>query len=159
VIVIPIACGSSYLSKLQKRIDSNEKNVGQVISKIGEYNLTKEKLKSIEGDIKPGSQVQLRTKIEALANAGSINGNIDSANERTNPGEEFEEWLVDVKMTKLSLSQVVEFIFNVENQKDLKLKVSRLTLNPRYDNRQLFDVSFTASTLVKKDKDKDSGNK
>jgi len=151
IIVIPVACASHRLSKMQVQIDSHEKNISKIVSKIGEFNDAKAKLKSVEGQIKPKSQVQLRTKIESLANQSNISSNIDSLKESSNPGEDFEELVVDVKMSKLQLSQIIEFIFGVEGQNDLKLHVNRIQLKPRYDNRQQFDVDFEVSTLVSKD--------
>jgi hypothetical protein len=108
-------------------------------------------LKNVEAKIRPKSQVQLRTKIETLATQSGITNNIDSLKEKSNPGEDFEELIVDVRISKLSLSQILEFIYGMESQSDLSLKVNRLQLKPRYDNRQLFDADFEVSTYVSKE--------
>ncbi len=151
IIIIPVTCASSRLSKLEKQIENHEKNVSKVVAKIGEYNETKNRLKNVESKIRPKSQVQLRTRIESLATQSNISANIDSLKEKSNPGEDFEELIVDVRMSKLSLGQIIEFIFGMENQADLSLQVRRLQLKPRYDNRQLFDADFEISTLVSKE--------
>lgn len=151
LIIIPVTCASSRLSKLEKQIESHEKNVSKVLSKINEYNDIKGRLKTVENSIRPKSQVQLRTRIEALATQSGITNNIDSLKEKSNPGEDFEELVVGVRISKLSLPQIMEFIFGMENQSDLTLRVQRLQLKPRYDNRQLFDADFEVSTFVSKE--------
>ena len=151
LIIIPVTCASSRLSKLEKQIESHEKNVSKVLTKINEYNDFKGRLKNVENSIRPKSQVQLRTRIEALATQSGITNNIDSLKEKSNPGEDFEELVVDVRISKLSLPQIMEFIFGMENQTDLSLRIQRLQLKPRYDNRQLFDADFEVSTFVSKE--------
>lgn len=149
LVIIPFSCASSKLSKLEKQITNHEKNVGKVVSKINDYKTAEARLKKVEAKILPKSKVQLTTRLESLATQSGIGGNIDSLKEKPGtPGEDFEEVIADVRMSKLSLSQVIEFLFGIENQKDLSLKVIRMKIKPRYDNRQLFDVNFEVSTLA-----------
>lgn len=149
LIIIPISCAGSRLGKLQKQITNHEKNVGKVMTKINEYKTAQERLKKVERTIRPKSQVQLTTRIESLATQSGIGGKIDSLKEKPGtPGEDYEELVVNVRMSKLSLSQVMEFVFGIETQKDLSLKINRMQVRPRYDNRQQFDVNFEVSTLV-----------
>ncbi|HKY63241.1 MAG TPA: hypothetical protein VJR29_07460 [bacterium] len=149
LIVIPVACASSRLSKLEKQIDSHEKNVSKVVDKLGEYQQAQSKFKAVEGRIRPKSQVQLTTKLESLATQSGIGQNIDSLKEMPGtPGEDFEEVVVAVRLSRLPLSQLVEFLYGIESQNDLSLKIKRLQLKPRYDNRQQFDANFEVSTYV-----------
>ncbi|HCU25258.1 MAG TPA: hypothetical protein DF383_09585 [Deltaproteobacteria bacterium] len=149
LIVIPFACAGSRLSKLEKQIESHEKNVSKVSSKILEYQQAQAKFKAVEAKIRPKSQVQLTTKLETLATGSGIGQNIDSLKEMPGtPGEDFEELVVAVRLSRLSLNQVLEFLVNVESQSDVSLKVKRLQLKPRYDNRQQFDANFEVSTFV-----------
>lgn len=149
LIVIPIACASSKLGKMQKQIDTNEKNVGKVMTRIAEYKTAQNRIKQVETKVRPKSEVQLQTRLESLATQSGISDKIDSLKERpVTPGEDFEELAVDVRMSRLSLGQVIEFLFGVESQQDLNLKINQLQLRPRYDNRQLFDVNFSVSTMV-----------
>lgn len=149
LIVIPISCASSKLGKMEKQITNHEKNVTKVMDKIGEYKKAQARMKQMEDTIKPKGQVQLTTRLESLATKSGIGGRIDSLKEKPGtPGEDFEEVVVDVRMSKLSLSQIIEFLYGVESQRDLSLKVNRMKLKPRYDNRQQFDVNFEVMTLV-----------
>ena len=149
LIVVPISCASSKLGKMEKQIVNHEKNVTKVIDKITEYKKAQARMKQMEDTIKPKNQVQLTTRLESLATKSGIGGRIDSLKEKPGtPGEDFEEVVVDVRMSKLSLSQIIEFLYGVESQRDLSLKINRMKLKPRYDNRQQFDVNFEVTTLV-----------
>lgn len=149
LIILPISCASSRLGKLQTQIRNHEKNVSQVVSKIAEYRKEQERMRNLEHTIRPKSQVQLTTRLESLATRSGIGANIDSLKEQPGtPGEDFEELVVAVRMSKLSLNQLVEFLYGIETQKDIKMKINRLQLKPRYDNRSQFDANFEVSTLV-----------
>ncbi|MDL1871570.1 hypothetical protein FBR05_05150 [Deltaproteobacteria bacterium PRO3] len=149
LILIPFACGSSRLSKLESQIQSHEKNVSKVVDKITELQQAQAKMKAVESRIRPKSQVQLTTKLEALATQSGIGQNIDSLKEMPGtPGEDFEEMVVAVRLSRLSLSQLIEFLYGIESQSDMSLQVKRLQLKPRYDNRQQFDANFEISTYV-----------
>jgi general secretion pathway protein M len=149
LIVIPISCASSKLGGMEKQISSHEKDVAQIMDKITEYNQAQAKIDKLEKNIKPKSEVQLTTRLEALATRSGIGGNIDSLKEKPGtPGEDYEELVVAVRVSKLSLNQVIEFLYGIESQKEIHMKISRLQLKPRYDNRGQFDVSFEVSTLV-----------
>lgn len=149
LIVLPVTCASSKLGKLEKQIVNHEKDVGKVLSKISEYKSRQAAFGQVQSKIKPKSQVQLTTRLESLANQSGISGNIDGLKEVPGtPGEDYEELVVSVRMSKLSLIQVIEFLYGIENQADINLLIRRLQLKPRYDNRQQFDVNFEVSTLV-----------
>lgn len=149
LVVIPISCASSHLGKMEKQIADHEKNVSKVVDKIAQFKNVQAKLDEIQKNIRPKSDVQLTTRLESLATQSGIGANIDSLKENPGtPGEDFEEIVVAVRMSKLSLSQVIEFLYGIESQKDLRLKINRMQLKPRYDNRALFDVNFEVSTLV-----------
>jgi General secretion pathway, M protein. len=149
LVVLPITCASSRLGKLEKQITNHEKDVGKVVAKISEYKSRQAAFSQVQTKIKPKSQVQLTTRLESLANQSGISANIDGLKEVPGtPGEDYEELVVSVRMSKLSLSQVIEFLYGIENQADINLLIRRLQLKPRYDNRQQFDVNFEVSTLV-----------
>ena len=149
IIVIPISCASSKLGKMEKQIRDHEKNVSKVLEKITQYNHAQAKLDSVEKSIRPKSQVQLTTRLESLATQSGIGRSIDSLKEKPGtPGEDYEEVVVAVRMSKLTLSQIMEFLYGIESQKDLSLKINRMQIKSRYDNRSQFDVNFEVSTLV-----------
>lgn len=154
LVFLPITCASNRIGKLEQEIENHEKNIGKVMSKLEEYNQVKSKFDAIKSQIKPESQVKLRTLIENLATQIQIGDRIDSLQEKSGRKEddEYSELKVNGRLVRVSLMQAIEFIYGIQNERNLNLKVSRLQLQPRYDNRQQFDVDFEVTTLVSKEK-------
>lgn len=153
LVFLPITCASSRIGALKQEIENHEKNLGKVVSKLEEYNQAKSKFDAIKSQIKPESQVKLRTLIENLATQSQIGDRIDSLQEKSarKEDEEYGELKVNGRLVRVSLMQAVEFIYGIENQRNLNLKVSRLQLQTRYDNRKQFDVDFEVTALVSKE--------
>ena len=85
--------------------------------------------------------------MESLAEKSGIKDRIENIKERAaTPSELFDEVAVDVRITKVTVPQLVDFLYNIEQHPQLFLKVKQIQVKRRYDNRQLLDVSFQAST-------------
>lgn len=149
LIVLPISCASSKLGKLDTQILNYEKDVSKIIAKIEILKKDEERLHVLQQKIRPKFEVKLTTRLESLATQIGIGNNIDSLQEKPGAsGDNFEELTANVKISKLSLNQLIEFLHGIETQSDLNLRVDGLQMKPRYDNRQLFDANFDVVTLV-----------
>jgi len=51
-----------------------------------------------------------------------------------------------VRLSKVTLPQLIDFLYSIEYDKTRLLRVKELRLRTRFDNKQLFDVSFQVST-------------
>lgn len=149
LLVLPITCASSKLGDLEKEMQNHEKNVAKIQSRIKDYQQSEKRLQDFEASIKPESQVLLTTLVENLAKESAIENSISGFDELKGvKGEDFQEKILGIRMSKLTLGQVVEFLYALETQKGLQLRVQKLQMKPRYDNRELFDVNFEVVTWV-----------
>lgn len=88
--------------------------------------------------------------IEDLANKENIRENIGSMKPKKLPvNEQYEETLVEIQMDNVTLPKLIDFIFKIENSGHL-LKVKRLRIKTRYDNRDLLYVTLQVSTYRNK---------
>jgi len=88
--------------------------------------------------------------IEDLANKENIRENIGSVKPKKIPlNDTYDENIVELKIDNVSLSELVDFIYKVENSGQL-LKVKRLRIKTRYDNRDLLNVTLQVTTYKKK---------
>ena len=88
--------------------------------------------------------------IEDLANKQNIRENIGSVKPKTIPlNDDYDESIVELKMANVSLKELVDFIYKVENSGHL-LKVKRLRIKTRYDNRDLLNVTLQVTTYKRK---------
>lgn len=88
--------------------------------------------------------------IEDLANKQNIRDNIGSVKPKTIPlNDDYDESIVELKVDNVSLSELVDFIYKIENSGHL-LKVKRLRIKTRYDNRDLLNVTLQVTTYKRK---------
>jgi general secretion pathway protein M len=88
--------------------------------------------------------------IEDLAKKENIRENIGSVKPKKVPlNEDYDENIVELKMDNVSLSELVDFIYKIEHSGHL-LKVKRLRIKTRYDNRDLLNVTMQVTTYKRK---------
>jgi len=88
--------------------------------------------------------------IEDLANKENIRENIGSMKPKKIPlNDDYDESIVELKMDNVSLSELIDFIYKIENSGHL-LKVKRLRIKTRYDNRDLLNVTLQVTTYKRK---------
>jgi type II secretory pathway component PulM len=88
--------------------------------------------------------------IEDLANKENIRENIGSVKPKTIPlNDDYDESIVELKMANVTLNKLVDFIYKIENSGHL-LKVKRLRIKTRYDDRDLLNVTLQVTTYKRK---------
>ena len=152
LIIIPVTCASSKLSQKEKKILNHSKNMDELVSKILEYQKVENKMKQMETQWAGRSKISISTTLESLSAQSGLDKNIDTIKEQTpSAGDIFDQHSADVRLSRVGLSQLLDYLYKIESFQQGALKVDKLQLHPRYDNRQLFDVSFTVSTYAIKE--------
>lgn len=152
LIIIPISCASSKLSEKEKKILNHSKNMDDLVSKLQEYQKAQNKMKEMEAQWAGRSKISLSTTLESLSVQSGLDKNIDTIKEQApTAGDILEEHSADVRLSRVALSQVLDYLYKIESFQQGALKVNKIQLHPRYDNRQLFDVSFTVMTYAIKE--------
>lgn len=148
VIILPVSLAGSKLGSLEEEISSGKEKMNDVAREIGEYNKQKAKLNAVESLLKSGFDTSLSTTIENIAAQSGVKENMDSLKERPLvPSDLFDEAGVDVRLSRVTLSQVIDFLHKVESEKGRILRVKQFQAKPRYDNRKLLDVNMQVSTF------------
>jgi general secretion pathway protein M len=147
IILLPISLASGKIGKMDKSLKKNREEMGSIVSEIDSYNDMRGKLRSMESSLEKGFDTTLSTTLENLASKEGIKENIESIKERpVVPSELFDESIVDVRISKVGLEQLINFLYSIEYDRSKLLRVKELRMRTRFDNRQLFDVSFQVST-------------
>ncbi len=122
------------------------------VSRLREqYQQTHRQLETIKAKL-DGQQknFSLLSFIEDLANKENIRENIGSVKPKTLPLiDPYEEKLVEIQMDDITLPKLVDFIYKIEHSGHI-LKVKRLRIKPRYNNRDLLSVVIQVTTFSKK---------
>lgn len=148
LIIVPITCASSKLSQKEKKILNHSKNMDDLVSDLAEYQTVQNKMKQMESQWAARSKISLSSTLESLSAQSGLDKNIDSIKEQPpSAGDLLIENAADVRLSRVGLSQLLDYLYKVESFQQGALKIGKIQLKPRYDNRQLFDVSFTVTTF------------
>ena len=147
LIGLPITLMGGKLSQLEKRISEAGQVQKQTLRDLEYLQKLQGELKGVEDRFSGGFDATISTTMETLAGDSGLRDQIESLKERPpNPTDLFDEVSVDVRLKKVTLPQLVDYLFKIENHPKLLLRVKQLQIKPRYDNKQLMDVSFQVST-------------
>ncbi len=153
VVILFFVADSVYqgYGELGDDIDRKKTELQSTLRLQEKYRQTHQQLEQIKAKLdRMGKSFSLLSFIEDLANKENIRENIGSAKPKTKPlGEDYEEKLVEVQMYDITLTKLVDFIYKIENAGHL-LRVNRLRIKTRYDNRNLLHVTMQVSTYEKK---------
>ncbi len=154
VVFVPLSCASSKISEKQSNILSHEKNMDELVAKLKDYQSSQARLKAVQSKWAGRSKISLSATLEDLSRQSGLDKNIDSIKESPPSGgdkEALEENLASVRVTRAPLSQVLDFFYKIESFGQGGIKIKKLLIKPRYESRQLFDVTFDVSTYSLKE--------
>lgn len=131
------------LERLDKKIASKQRQLTEVRQLSQEYQQLKQQLDASERRLASGGDFSLLSFVEAtsirLAGRDSLTAM------RPQPAatlEGFREEAVEVKLEKVRLNQLVQLLF-VADTAPAPMLVKSLRIKPRFDDRNLLDVTIT----------------
>lgn len=147
VIILPVVIASGRIGRLEQDASRGREQIREVMNAIESYEARKGTLKQLQDAIGGGFDPSISTTLETLAEKNDIKDKIDSLKEKTvAPSEVFDEASVDVSIKKITLEKLIEYIQEIENNKSSLLRLKKLSIKTRFDNKQELDVTFTVST-------------
>jgi general secretion pathway protein M len=147
IIVLPVMVASGKISKLEKSIQDGNTQLKAVTREIDELNTAKTELAKVQSTLAGGFDASISTTLETLAGKAGIKDRIDSLKEKPAAASDlFDESSVDVRLKKVTLNELIDYLYSIEQNPDHLLRLRRLEVKPRYDNKKEFDVSFQVST-------------
>jgi general secretion pathway protein M len=141
---------SSY-QELGRKIELKQQDLTKMTRLRDQYAETHRQLEEVRARLdKTQKDFSVLSFIEDLANREGIREKIGSMKPKKIPlNEEFEESSVEIQMDNVSLPKLVDFAYKIENSGHL-LKIKRLRIKPRYDDRNQLNVILQVSTYEKK---------
>ncbi len=147
VVVLPVTVASSRISKLQREVNAGSSQLRDIMRAIESYDQRKAELEGTLQFLAGGFDSSISTTLESLAEKEGIQDRIDSLKEKAAaPSEIYDEASVDVRLKRVSLQQLVNFLYAIENQPDKVLRLKKISVKSRFDKKDQLDVSFTVST-------------
>ncbi len=106
---------------------------------------------SINAQLKKQQNFAIFSRLEELAGQTGIRSKILHMKPTVStPSEVYNEESVEVKMEGVTLEQLVSYLHQVESSPQL-LKIKRLEIRPRFDNRQILAATFRVSSFTLKE--------
>ena len=91
--------------------------------------------------------LSLLAELENLADQAEIKSNIEAMESKPKPKNEyFKEEAVDIRLIKISLKQVLTFLYAVEYSPKV-LRIKKLHLEVRYDNPDMMNAQIEVATF------------
>jgi len=138
---------SSSTQALEKRSVQLEKELKEVKVLKAEYENSNKKIAELTSKIKNGKEalISVVEKILLDEKLDRNNFSIRDVNTRTNSDEDFyEEKSVDVELNKISLSNLLDILYKVQNKPSLK--VSNLNISTKIVKSDSMNVKLRIST-------------
>jgi Sec-independent protein translocase protein TatA len=147
VVVLPVFVASNRISRLEKDLAQGRRQFRDVMRTIDAYNGRRAELAGLQQMLAGGYDSSVSTTIESIAEKNGLKDQIDSLKAKaTAPSDLFEESAVDVRLKRVELKPLVDFLYAIENDPEKMLRIKTLNMKPRFDSKKLMDVSFTVST-------------
>lgn len=147
LVVLPVVVASSRIGRLEKELDQGKKQFREVVRTIDGYDQRKAELAGMQQALAGGFDASLSTTMEAIAEKNGMKEQIDSLKAKAvPPSDTFEEASVDVRLKKVMLQPLIDFLYAIEHDPDKMLHIKSLGIKPRFDNKQELDVTLTVSS-------------
>ncbi|TDI91915.1 MAG: hypothetical protein E2O72_01105 [Candidatus Dadabacteria bacterium] len=147
VIYLVFHSYSSGTDHLQKRSAQLEKELREVKVLKAEYEDSNKKIVELSSKIKKENEALISVVEKILLNEklDRTNFSIRDVNSRTNSNEDFyEEKSVDVELNKISLSNLVDILYKLQNKPSLK--VSNVNISTKLGKSDSMNVKLRVST-------------
>jgi general secretion pathway protein M len=141
-----------YSAELDRQIVTSRRQLNEMRTMQQEYQRQKSVVDSINSQLKKQPNDAILSRLDELASQTGIRNKILQINfvVSTTPSEIYKEELVEVKIDGVTLEQLVRYLHQIENSPQL-LKIKKLDIKPRIDNRQILTATFRVSAFTLKE--------
>ncbi|MBM3222934.1 MAG: type II secretion system protein M [Candidatus Tectomicrobia bacterium] len=140
-----------HSADLDRQIVAARRQLTELRTMQQEYQRQKSVVDSINSQLKKQQNFAIFSRLEELAGQTGIRNKILHMKPTVStPSEVYNEESVEVRMEGVTLEQLVRYLHSVESSPQL-LKIKRLEMKPRFDNRQILTATFRVSAFTLKE--------
>ncbi len=137
-------------ARLDRQISKAEQDLANLKTYRREYNRQKSTLDKLNAQLGQQQNIKILPRLEKLARDTNTNDKITGMTPSENSSNEaYTENSVAIEMSGVTLEQLAKYLYAIEQSRQF-LRIKRLTIKPRLNNRQLLTVSFRVSTFTPK---------
>jgi general secretion pathway protein M len=140
-----------HSADFDRQIVTARRQLAELRAMQQEYQRQKAVVDSINSQLKRQQNFAIFSRLEEFAGQTGIRNKILYMKPTVStPSEVYNEESVEVKMEGVTLEQLVRYLHQIENSPQL-LKIKRLEIKPRFDNRQILTATFRVSAFTLKE--------
>ena len=140
-----------HSADLDRQIVTARRQLTELRAMQQEYQRQKSVVDSINSQLKKQQNFAIFSRLEEFAGQTGIRNKILYMKPTVStPSEVYNEESVEIKMEGVTLEQLVRYLHQIENSPQL-LKIKRLEIKPRFDNRQILTATFRVSAFTLKE--------
>jgi general secretion pathway protein M len=140
-----------HYAELDRQIVTARRQLNELRTMQQEYQRQKSVVDSINNQLKKQQNFAIFSRLEELAGQTGIRNKILYMKPTVStPSEVYNEESVEIKMEGVTLEQLVRYLHQIESSPQL-LKIKRLEIKPRFDNRQILTATFRVSAFTLKE--------
>ena len=140
-----------HSADLDRQIVTARRQLAELRTMQQEYQRQKSVVDTINNQLKKQQNFAIFSRLEEFAGQTGIRNKILYMKPTVStPSEVYNEESVEIKMEGVTLEQLVRYLHQVENSPQL-LKIKRLEIKPRFDNRQILTATFRVSAFTLKE--------
>lgn len=139
---LPISLASSKLGKLESQITEGGAKQREIARELEIYRKVRTDLEGAEKKISGGVETSLTQTLVALAEKSGIKDRVDNINEKKTSLDFYDEEVVEFRLSKVTLQQLLDFLYSIEKNPEVFLRVSQIQVKRNYSNKQLIDIPF-----------------
>jgi general secretion pathway protein M len=139
-----------HSADLDRQIVTARRQLAELRTMQQEYQRQKTVVDSINSQLKKQQNVAIFSRLEELLARPAFATKFHMKLTVSTPSEMYNEESVEVKMEGVTLEQLVRYLHQIENSPQL-LKIKRLEIKPRFDNRQILTATFRVSAFTLKE--------
>jgi hypothetical protein len=136
---------SGLVENRQLRVTVKKGQLEQLIKLQATYAKRAEQSRRLEANLK-GSKIRLVSMVEENARAIQIEVGDMTPHETEPDADGIKESSVDIKLQKLSIDRLQDFLKRLETTPGGLVRVKRLRMHKRFDDQTLLDVEMTVAT-------------
>jgi general secretion pathway protein M len=140
----------AHSARLDRQLIATQQQLQEMYTLQQEYRRHKTVLDRINAQLARQRNFSLFSRLEELARKTNTRSSIDYMRPIVSaPSEAYDEDSVEIKMDGVTLAQLVSYLYEIETSPQF-MKIKRLYLKPRLDNRQQLTAIFRVSTFTPK---------
>jgi general secretion pathway protein M len=133
------------LSLLDRKLSYQMDRMDDMEQLSTSFTRLEDQISATEARLKRGEDFSILSHLEGQAKQSNVKRHIVQMKPLSGQSTRFyRENMVEIKMEKVPLDQLVRYLYKVENSPEL-LRIKELRIKPRFDNKNLMDARFKVS--------------